>query len=226
MAFPDPNLAEPSGLLAIGGDLSVERLLAAYEKGVFPWYDPDQPILWWSPDPRMVLAPSALHIPRSLKKVMRKGTYEVRFDTAFGDVIRACSSRSRPGQTGTWIGPQMIVAYEQLHRAGYAHCAEAWCAGELVGGLYGVRLGRAFFGESMFAVAPDASKVAFVTLVEHLASQGIDLIDCQVNTDHLARFGAQDISRTQFLRWLASSLAKPWQPVRWASVFKPKPVEG
>lgn len=216
LLFPRPELAEPSGLLAVGGDLRPERLVLAYASGIFPWYDDSQPILWHSPDPRMVLAPGDLQINRSLAKTLRRGTYEVRLDTAFRSVIEACAHAPRPGQEGTWITEEMIEAYVELHRRGLAHSAEAWSEGELVGGLYGVSLGSAFFGESMFATRPDASKVAFVTLVQQLARWGIDLVDCQVKTDHLARFGAVEQPRRRFLAALGEAMTRetrlgPWR---------------
>lgn len=216
LLFPDPSLADPSGLLAVGGDLSAPRLLAAYGLGIFPWYSDDQPILWWSPDPRLVLEPAALHVGRSLRKTMRRGQYEIRFDTAFADVMKACAATPRPDQTGTWIGPEMLDAYAELHRLGYAHSVEAWRDGVLAGGLYGVSLGAAFFGESMFAHAPDASKVAFVTFVEAAATWGFELIDCQVTTEHLLRFGAREIPRREFLARLERALRAPTRVGSWA----------
>lgn len=215
IVFPEPALAEPTGLLAVGGDLSPERLLVAYASGIFPWFEETQPILWWSPDPRLVLLPDALHVPRSLAKVMRRGTYEVRTDTAFAEVIERCAAVVRPDQEGTWITEDMQAAYVRLHELGWAHSAEAWKDGELVGGLYGVGLGSAFFGESMFAEAPDASKVAFVTLVQDLRARGCDLVDCQVRTEHLARFGAIEMSRAEYLRRLRACVAHPTRRGRW-----------
>ena len=206
--FPDPRRADPEGLLAYGGDLSAERLLAAYETGIFPWYDRD-PILWFSPDPRMVLVPSELHVGRSLAKSVRRGEFELRLDTAFARVIERCASVPRPGQDGTWINSDMIEAYVRLHEQGFAHSAEAWRDGELCGGLYGVSLGRAFFGESMFADESDASKVAFVRLVNQLAAWDFELVDCQVETEHLARFGATTVSsgvEERRTRWSGRSI--------------------
>jgi len=215
LIFPPPELAEPDGLLAVGGDLSLKRLLLAYESGIFPWYGEDLPILWYSPDPRTVLEPKRLDVSRSLAKSIRRGLYEVRLDTAFRAVIEACASTPRPDQDGTWITEDMIEAYVRLHEEGYAHSAEAWKDDELVGGLYGVSLGSAFFGESMFARAPDASKVAFVTLVRAMEGWGIDLIDCQVHTEHLARFGAEEWPRPRFLAKLAEALERPTRRGRW-----------
>ncbi len=213
--FPPVEGAE-EGLLAVGGDLSPSRLLLAYARGIFPWYEEGLPILWHSPDPRMVLDVQRLHVPRSLRKVMRRRPYELRLDTSFRDVMRACSEVPRRGQDGTWITDDMLDAYVHLHELGFAHSAEAWLGDELVGGLYGVSLGAAFFGESMFALAPDASKIAFVTLVEHLAPRGITLIDCQVHTEHLERFGAEEISRARYLELLRPALERPTLHGRWA----------
>ena len=197
--FPDVELAlhEPDGLLAVGGALSEEWLLQAYRQGIFPWYGPGQPILWWAPDPRLVLSPGQLHVSRSLAKVIRKGRYTVTLDTAFSDVVAACAE-PRPGQSGTWITPEMREAYIKLHHGGHAHSVECWHEGELAGGLYGVAIGRIFFGESMFARRSNASKVAFVALVRQLARWGFRLIDCQVHTGHLASLGATAISRQAF----------------------------
>ena len=214
--FPDPTLSEADGLLAVGGDLSPERLLRAYAEGIFPWYSDDTPILWWSPDPRMVLLPEELHVSRSLRRTMRAARYEVRVDTAFGEVIRRCADKERPGQRGTWITGEMIAAYERLHRLGFAHSVEAWEGGELAGGLYGVSLGAAFFGESMFADRPDASKVAFATSVEWLRGRGFEIVDCQVDTDHLRRFGAREVPRAEFLSRLRNALASPTARGPWS----------
>jgi leucyl/phenylalanyl-tRNA--protein transferase len=216
LVFPRPALAEPGGLLAVGGDLRPERLVLAYSMGIFPWYGEDSPILWHSPDPRTVLRPAELTVSRSLAKTMRRGTYEVTFDTAFRRVIEGCARAYRPDQDGTWITDDMLEAYVELHRRGVAHSAEAWKDGELAGGLYGVSLGAAFFGESMFAEQPDASKVAFVTLVRQLAVWGMTLVDCQVHTAHLARFGAGPMPRAQFLQALEAALTVgtrlgPWR---------------
>lgn len=216
MGFPDPHQADADGLLAYGGDLHPQRLLAAYAQGIFPWPGgEDWPTLWYSPDPRMVLVPEALHISQSLRKTLKKGLFEVRFDTAFAQVIRACATVPRAQQPGTWITADMIEAYGLLHELGFAHAIEAWADGELVGGLYGVSLGAAFFGESMFARRPDASKVAFVHLVQHLQAWQFHFVDCQMYTDHLARFGAVLWRREQFLRALARALQEPTQRGRW-----------
>ncbi len=207
--FPHPSEAEPDGLLALGGDLCPERLVQAYAAGIFPWYSEGSPILWWSPDPRLVLEASELHVPRSLSRTLRRGLYAVRADTAFSRVIRACSRATRPGQDGTWITSAMMTAYERLHALGLAHSFEAWEGGELAGGLYGVCLGGIFFGESMFAERPDASKVAFVEAVRWLARRGVELVDCQVATAHLARFGAREVPRSVFLARLDEALRRP-----------------
>jgi leucyl/phenylalanyl-tRNA--protein transferase len=215
LLFPRPELAEPSGLLAVGGDLRPERLVAAYAAGIFPWYSEGSPILWHSPDPRMVLRAEDLLVGRTLEKNLRRRLYEVRLDTAFRAVIEACAAAPRPGQDGTWITADMIEAYVALHQRGVAHSAEAWQDGELVGGLYGVSLGGAFFGESMFARAPDASKVAFVTLVRQLMRWGIELVDCQVRTPHLERFGATSWPRARFLAALEEALGRATQIGPW-----------
>ncbi len=206
LVFPPPEAAEPGGLLAVGGDLSPERLLLAYARGIFPWYEEGLPILWHSPDPRMVLRPAELRVGRSLRKVLKRAPFGLSLDRGFETVIGACAGRERPGQAGTWITEEMLAAYVHLHELGYAHSVEAWRAGELVGGLYGVSLGHAFFGESMFAEESDASKVAFVHLVQQLVRWGFDLIDCQVHTEHLERFGAAEWPRVRFLEALAESL--------------------
>lgn len=206
--FPplDQALTEPNGLLCAGGDLSVDRLLDAYSQGIFPWYSEGDPILWWSPNPRMVLAPSEIKISRSLSKVIRNSGMEVRFNTAFSDVIHACAAPRDDDDNGSWIIPEMIEAYLRLHKAGYAVSAETWQAGRLVGGLYGVRIGRMFFGESMFSRVSNASKVAFAGLCKQLESENVVLIDCQMKTSHLASLGAAEISRREFAQIVATSL--------------------
>ncbi len=215
VAFPDPGLADPDGLLAVGGDLRPERLLTAYAQGIFPWYDDRSPILWWSPDPRLVLEPRELHVSRSLARTIRRGTHRVTADEAVGRVIRRCAEKGRPGQRGTWITAEMIEAYEELHALGFAHSFEAWDGDALAGGLYGVSLGAVFFGESMFADATDASKVAFARAVEWLASQGFGLVDCQVRTEHLVSLGAREIPRADFLARVAAALEAPTRRGRW-----------
>ncbi|HEY6002416.1 MAG TPA: leucyl/phenylalanyl-tRNA--protein transferase [Anaeromyxobacter sp.] len=215
IAFPDPARADPDGLLAVGGDLTPERLLAAYSEGIFPWYDERSPILWWSPDPRLVLEPGDLHVSRRLARTVRSGRFRVTSDQAFEQVIRRCSGRARPGQRGTWITEEMIEAYAGLHRLGFAHSFEAWEGDALAGGLYGVSLGAAFFGESMFADRTDTSKVAFVRAVEWLREKGFRLVDCQVRTEHLVSLGAREIPREEFLERLAAALDAPTMRGRW-----------
>jgi leucyl/phenylalanyl-tRNA--protein transferase len=214
LAFPPPEKAV-DGLLAVGGDLSPERLLLAYRSGIFPWYGDDLPILWHSPDPRCVLRVDRLHVGRTLRRTLGRGTYVVRFDTAFGRVIRACQKTPRPGQDGTWITPDMEKAYLELHDMGYAHSVEAWESGELAGGLYGVALGRMFFGESMFAWRPDASKVALVALAERIAAWGFRVIDAQVPTPHTLSMGAEEWPRSKFLEVLREEVAYPTRKGSW-----------
>lgn len=213
--FPDPEDSDPSGLLAVGGDLEPRRLLRAYALGIFPWYSEGQPILWHSPDPRALLVPAELHVPRSLRRTLRRGRFEVRLDSAFPEVVRACAELPRPDQDGTWITADMRHAYGRLHDLGFAHSAEAWEDDRLVGGLYGVSLGGAFFGESMFAMRSDASKVALVVLVEQLQDWGFDLFDCQIESEHVARFGARPVARSEFLRRLRNSLERPTRRGHW-----------
>jgi leucyl/phenylalanyl-tRNA--protein transferase len=214
LAFPPADQAE-EGLLAVGGDLSVDRLLLAYRSGIFPWYDEDLPILWHSPDPRCVLPIERLHVGRTLRRVIAKGTYEIRFDGSFERVIRACKATPRTGQDGTWITDDMESAYLQLHRMGYAHSVEAWHAGELVGGLYGVSLGRIFFGESMFSWSPNASKAALVGLAHRIAAWGFRMIDAQVATPHLLAMGAEEWPRTRFLEVLREELGHATRKGSW-----------
>lgn len=216
--FPPVTQARPEhdGLLAAGGSLSPARLLTAYRSGIFPWYSAGQPVLWWSPDPRMVLFPAEFRIPRSLAKRLRRRDFDIRIDTVFETVMRACAA-PRNGQSGTWITEEMIAAYVELHHLGHAHSVETWIDGTLAGGLYGIALGRAFYGESMFARAPDASKIALAHLVHRLQKQGFGIIDCQMNTAHLARFGAREIPRDEFSRRLAELVnyeppAGVWRP--------------
>ena len=199
--FPPPSMAEtdPNGLLAVGGDLSETRLLNAYRSGIFPWFSDNQPLLWWSPDPRTLLFPDRLHVSRSLRKTLRKGTFRVTFDTAFDRVIRSCAEIPRTEQDGTWITTGMLQAYSELHRHGHAHSVEVWREGELAGGLYGVAIGAAFYGESMFSRQPDTSKIALVKLVDKLATAGFLFIDCQVGTEHLISLGAESVDRSEFL---------------------------
>jgi leucyl/phenylalanyl-tRNA--protein transferase len=216
VAFPDVEraLKEPDGLLAVGGDLSVPRLLAAYRHGIFPWYGPGQPILWWSPDPRLVLRPEDLRISRSLARTLRKATFRVTLDSDFAAVVAGCAApRSR--ESGTWITGEMQAAYVELHRAGYAHSVECWQQGRLVGGLYGVSIGRVFFGESMFTLISDASKVALAHLARQLERWKFRLIDCQVHTRHLEGLGATSLPRPEFTRVLEQACDLPPPPGPW-----------
>ena len=202
--FPhlEQALIEPNGLLAIGGDLNPTRLLNAYKMGIFPWFNPDEPVMWWSPNPRMVLYPNELKIANSLKKSLKKQPFEIKFNTNFRQVITACSQTYRPSQGGTWITDDMINGYCELHAAGFAICMESWLNDELVGGCYGIKIGRMFYGESMFHTQTDASKVAFVHLVEWLKNQQVGMIDCQMKTPLLTRFGGREILREDFSQTL------------------------
>lgn len=208
LAFPHPRYANGEGLLAVGGDLRVERLLLAYQNGIFPWYSEGEPILWFSPDPRLVLRPEEFKPSKSLARTQRSGKFEMRFDTAFGKVIRRCAVIKRENQGGTWITEDMIAAYEKLHEIGRAHSVETYQDDRLVGGLYGVSLGRAFFGESMFHEVSDASKIAFWALAKRLNQWNFDLIDCQMTTPHLASLGATEIPRDEFLDRIRESVVK------------------
>jgi leucyl/phenylalanyl-tRNA--protein transferase len=215
VVFPPPELADPDGLLAVGGDLAPRRLVLAYASGIFPWPAEGLPLLWHSPDPRFVLRSSRAHVSRSLAKRVRRGDYRISLDEAFPSVIQSCAGAPRSRQRGTWITPEMVEGYTELYRLGLAHSVEAWRRGELVGGLYGVSLGGAFFGESMFARAPDASKVAFVTLLAALVRWGIEIVDAQVYTEHLARFGAEHWPRARYLEELERALARPTRRGPW-----------
>jgi leucyl/phenylalanyl-tRNA--protein transferase len=207
--FPDPNSASKEGIVAYGGDLSINRIMQGYSKGIFPWFNEEDPILWWSPDPRFVLQLDEFKISKSLAKTIKKNIFEVRFDTNFEQVIKGCAKAKRDDQEGTWITNDMIEAYCDLHQAGFAHSFESYYEGELVGGGYGVVIGDIFCGESMFALKSDASKVALVKLVEHLKKQSFRLIDSQVYTPHLERFGAKQIPRTQYLEYVKKALYNP-----------------
>ncbi|MDA8241452.1 MAG: leucyl/phenylalanyl-tRNA--protein transferase [Nitrospiraceae bacterium] len=215
IVFPSPDLAEEDGLLAVGGDLGVERLLLAYSMGIFPWYSEGSPILWWSPDPRLVLFPEELKISRSLRQTLKKGIFGVTFDTAFEEVMRGCAEIRRKDGQGTWITQEMIEAYCRLHEVGFAHSVESRVEGRLAGGLYGVALGGVFFGESMFSRRSDASKVAFVSLVQRLAELGFRIIDCQMTTSHLMSLGAREIPRAEFLRRMKKALRIRTQQGTW-----------
>ncbi len=199
LVFPDAEGAPADGLLMAGGDLSPERLMLGYSRGIFPWYDEDSPILWWSPDPRCVLFPHRLHVNSRLRRTLQARDFSFSVDSCFERVIRLCSEVPRPGQDGTWIVPDMIKAYVRLHELGHAHSVEVWEDGELAGGLYGVKLGRVFFGESMFHLRASASKAAVIFLAEQLRAQGVELIDCQQATPHMLRLGAEEIPRKDFL---------------------------
>jgi leucyl/phenylalanyl-tRNA---protein transferase len=215
LRFPHPERANPDGLLAIGGDLSLERLLLAYRLGIFPWYEEDTPILWWSPPQRCIMQPSEFHRSRSLQRLLRQDRFTVTFDEAFSEVIRACAdSRIEQGQ-GTWIVPEMIDAYCALHEAGFAHSVEVWLGKRLAGGIYGVSLGSAFFGESMFKYEANASKVAFASLSQRLQAWEFTFIDCQIINPHLQRLGGYEISRKEFLRRLEHALAFPTRRGNW-----------
>lgn len=224
LVFPHPMLAEPDGLLAIGGDLGVQRLLLAYSSGIFPWYSENTPILWFSPDPRLVLSLPDLHVPRRLGKTIRSGRFEIEFDGAFENVIRRCSLVSRKGQSGTWITEDMINTYIELHKEGYAHSVETYMEGELTGGLYGVALGGVFFGESMFHDVSDASKVALYRLVEKLKGWGFDFIDSQVPNSHTKRMGGREVTRERFLEMLGQALKKETLRGSWSDAASPNYV--
>lgn len=223
--FPDPTEAEPSGLLAVGGDLAPERVLLAYAQGIFPWYD-EPPILWFSPDPRGVLPlrpTSAVHVPRRLARTLRQGLFRVTLDVAFDDVLQRCASAPRTGQRGTWITPELADTYRALHARGHAHSCEAWQGARLVGGVFGVALGDAFFADSMFHTARDASKVALVSLVGHLEASGFALVDCQLPTPHLATLGFQSWPRARYLRALAPAVRAARKAGRWGPALTAKP---
>lgn len=224
-AFPDVSLAlrEPDGLLAAGGDLGTERLLAAYRRGIFPWYEEGQPILWWSPDPRCILRPGDLHISRRLTREIRKLACTVRYNHSFDDVIRACAGRRR-FQSGTWITTEMRSAFEKLHREGWAHSVEIWDDGQLVGGVYGLAIGRAFFGESMFSAIPNASKIALLALTRHMLDTGMQILDCQVVSPHLVTLGAGTLPRSEFVRLLEQACARASRHDDWPA--EPLPVAG
>jgi len=213
--FPDPKSASSEGLLAYGGDLSPRRLLAAYSKGIFPWYSEGDPILWWSPDPRMLLYPNAFRTSKSFARTLRSGKFQVTFDTVFQEVIQYCSWVPRAGQSGTWLNQEMQEAYIALHDRGFAHSVEVWKGGTLVGGLYGIAMGKIFFGESMFSLLSDTSKVAFRALSDVLGAKGYDFIDCQMKTEHLSRLGAVEVARDSYLCQLERSLMRPGDIGKW-----------
>ena len=215
LIFPDPELAAEDGLLGVGGDLKPERLLLAYRNGIFPWFSRGEPIMWWSPEPRCVLYPENLKVSTSLRQALRKGGYEVRFDTCFTDVIRHCSETKRKGQRGTWITKEMVEAYIRLHELGYAHSTEVFIGGELAGGLYGVAIGMTYSGESMFHLRPEASKIALYHLVQRLKDWKFPLIDCQVTNPHLLSLGAEEMPRKEFLTLLKKNRKKKGHPGKW-----------
>lgn len=221
LVFPDPMHADEQGLLAVGGDLSMDRLLLAYESGIFPWYNDDQPLLWWSPDPRCVLQPSEVKVSKSMRNVLNRADFEVTADQAFPEVIRACMDTRK--REGTWLNEDMVSAYINLHRLGIAHSIEVWRGDVLVGGLYGLSLGNLFFGESMFSKANNMSKVAFICLARGLERWGMPLIDCQVENDHLISLGAQAMPRAEFLEHLRRGMEAPTRRGSWsdATVFHP-----
>ncbi|MCG8684324.1 MAG: leucyl/phenylalanyl-tRNA--protein transferase [Desulfobacterales bacterium] len=223
--FPPAWLARSDGLLCIGGDLEPQRLILAYRNGIFPWFSNNEPILWWSPDPRLVLDPSDVKISRSLKKKIRKASFSIKINTAFEQTIIACSQPRQNKDEGTWLVDEMIEAYIMLHKMGYAHSVEAWQDGCLAGGLYGVSIGKSFFGESMFSKVPDASKVALVALAEYLDLHEFDMIDCQVTTDHLLRMGAKEISRDNFIDILNRSVKAQVPENIWSSGRKLVPLK-
>ncbi|WP_373033667.1 leucyl/phenylalanyl-tRNA--protein transferase [Sulfurovum sp.] len=219
-AFPDPRSASDEGLLAYGGDLSSHRIITAYKQGIFPWYSQGDPILWWSPNPRLLLYPHNFKVKKSFRRVLRSGKFSVTFDERFSDVIRYCATVPREGQNSTWILPEMEEAYIRLHEEGFAHSVEVYKEEKLVGGLYGVSIGKAFFGESMFSLVSDASKVAFKALSDVLGSRGYDFIECQMKTDHMIRLGAETVERDIFLGALENALEKTtdfgsWQHFKW-----------
>lgn len=217
--FPPLDYADDAGIIAVGGDLSIERLLLAYSSGIFPWYNEGEPIIWWSPDPRFVLYPENLRISKSMKKVLRDEKFQITMDTSFEEVVRSCQKIKREGQNGTWITEEMLQAYVDLHQAGFAHSVEVWEDKILVGGLYGVSLGRCFFGESMFAKVSNASKTGFITLVKELHNRGFKMIDCQVHTQHLESLGAVSIPRSNFEKELRDHLQHPTLRGSWRSML-------
>ena len=220
ISFPPPHFAGPEGLLAVGGDLSEKRILLAYQMGIFPWFSDDEPILWWSPDPRLVLYPSDIKISHRLRRTINQGIFQITSDTAFDRVIDACAHVRLQNHQGTWIVDAMKDAYCRLFESGYAHSIEAWACGELAGGLYGLSLGGCFFGESMFARVSNASKVSFAALCDYLTGLSFDLIDCQVTTGHLKRLGAMEMPRAQFLKKLEQSMKRPTLRGKWEVSFQ------
>lgn len=219
LEFPNPLYGSEEGLIAVGGDLSPARLIFAYENGIFPWFSDEEPILWWSPDPRFILKCEEIKISKSMKKFIKKSLYKVTYDKAFNEVIEACSTVKRGAGNGTWITKEMKEAYKKLHRLGYAHSVETWYEDKLVGGLYGISLGKSFFGESMFSKRDNASKTAFINLVGNLNKLKFDMVDCQVHTNHLESLGAKKIQRTEFLELLEKSIKKETICGNWSNLF-------
>ena len=217
--FPSPENASPEGILCSGGNLSPGILLSAYRQGIFPWFNENDPIIWWSPNPRFVLMPEELHVSGTMRKLLKKNRFRLSLDTAFDEVITHCSRVPRPGQRGTWISPDMVEAYSRLHSLGYGHSAEAWIDDRLVGGLYGISIGTAFFGESMFSLEPDASKAVFIPLVWRLRDEGFTLIDSQVQTNHVQSLGGRNIDRQDYLNILAAAIASPGDRGNWGDIF-------
>jgi leucyl/phenylalanyl-tRNA--protein transferase len=224
--FPSVERATPEGIVGVGGNLSPGMLLSAYRQGVFPWYSDNEPLLWWSPEPRFVLYPEELHVAKRLRRTIRKNPFRITMDRRFSEVIQGCAEVSRPDQEGTWITDDMVEAYTRLHELGYAHSVEVEDpqTNALLGGLYGISLGKAYFGESMFSRAPDASKVGFVVFARKLAEAGFHFIDCQVYTEHLARFGARNISRASYLRMLRNALRYPTCKGKWERFLEADPA--
>lgn len=221
ITFPHPDLANEDGILAVGGDLSAERLIEAYKKGIFPWFNPEDPIIWWSPNPRFVLFPEEIKVSKSMRPYFNQKKFTVTCDTVFEQVITSCSKQDRSGQLGgTWITDNMLEAYINLHHLGHAHSVEVWDKDELVGGLYGISQGKIFFGESMFSKVSNASKFGFISLVKKLTEQGYNLIDCQQETKHLASLGARSIPRKQFLAFLADNESYELEPRSWKGLFE------
>jgi leucyl/phenylalanyl-tRNA--protein transferase len=220
ISFPPPHFAEPEGLLAVGGDLSEKRILLAYQMGIFPWFAEKEPILWWSPDPRLLIYPSNIYVSKRLKRTIRQATFQTTCDTAFDRVISACASIRVKNFKETWIGDEMIDAYCRLFKSGYAHSVEVWYRGELAGGLYGLSLGGSFFGESMFSYVSNTSKIALVALCRFLNTLSFDMIDCQVKTDHLKRMGAVEVSRSRFLKQLQHSMPRQTLKGNWKNAFQ------
>jgi leucyl/phenylalanyl-tRNA--protein transferase len=224
ISFPEVSLADERGVLCWGGNLSPGMLLSAYEQGVFPWYNPNEPILWWSPDPRFVLSPQDLHVSRSMEKLLKKGAFGVSYDQDFRRVMEACRDTPRRGEVGSWIGPEMLEGYLALHNLGYAHSVEVWEDGALVGGLYGVSIGKIFFGESMFSRVSNASKYGFITLVRDLIPEGYALIDSQVHTNHLSTLGAKNIPRREYLKILAKARREVGIYGNWGEILDRKEI--